>query len=228
MKRDRAGSLDVNLWKEARVPTCRNDSFSDTSYTEYEETWLDRFYEDEGNAWFCEIPDQYLMSDFNMNGLSEVIVNYDDAIDVLRGEADLSEFDNEEELEVSVKCLFYLIHQRYILTEDGLRRMYKKFKTGIYGTCPRKQCKKQHVIAAGSSSSLGQSRCCVFCPRCNDLYYAKEAAMEKVDGAAFGSTFGPLFFRRFQMFLPDEQEIEEPNLQIFGFNLHESRRRRVH
>lgn len=223
--RQRTGSLDVNLWKEARPHRSVYDSEDSGSYS-YEETWLERFYAQEENAWFCEISDKYLMSDFNLNGLSNIIEDYDDALAVIRGEADLDEF--QPDLEFSVNCLFYLIHQRYILTEEGLRKMYKKYKSGVYGSCPRTHCRKQTVIAAGASSSLGQTRCCVFCPLCNDLYYTKDKTMQEVDGAAFGSTFAPLFFRRFGMVLPEDQELEEPELQVFGFKVHNSKTRRVH
>jgi len=36
--------------------------------------------------------------------------------------------------------VYGIIHSRYVLTPEGLAKVFRKFLTGIYGTCPRAFC----------------------------------------------------------------------------------------
>lgn len=222
-KHRRAGSLDVRLWQSSLASTHPASSYS--SYSGYSETWLDRFLALPASRWFCTIPDEFLLNDNYMTGLSELVPRYELALSILRGlEDDVSAGD--EELANSLVSLFFLIHQRYIVTEPGLRAMYQKFQSGIFGHCPRRACAGQRVVAAGANDRPGHSFCCVFCPLCNEIYYVRDALMRDVDGSAFGTTFGPLFFRRFPGLSPLGPP-QRPEMRCMGFKIHESKLRKL-
>ena len=220
----RSASLDVRLWIRSRLAR-RNESSSYSTYSEYFETWMDKFFTKDMSTWFCHIPDEFLENDDNFEGLEGLFPKYQTALAILRGHKE-DTTDTDEELADSVLSLFFLIHQRHFLTKAGLMEMRQKYEAGVFGSCPRMECHGQYVIAAGANDAIGRSYCCIFCPLCKDIYYAKDKVMKQVDGAAFGTSFAPLFFRVFPELMP-EGPVEEPRLSIMGFKIHDSKKRSV-
>lgn len=218
----RSESLDVRLWAKSRLSPGRRPS-TYSSYSGYSDTWLDKFFATPASRWFCLVPDEFLLNDLHMTGLRESIPKYDLALAILRGiEDDVS--GSDAELTDSITRLFLMVHQRFVVTERGLRAMHEKFKAGVFGHCPRLGCHGQPVIAAGASDIPGQVCCCVFCPSCNEIYFTRDEIMHDIDGAAFGTTFGPLFFRRFPKLRPTEPP-EKPEMRVMGFKIHHSKLR---
>ncbi|CAO3624644.1 unnamed protein product [Mucor hiemalis] len=52
-------------------------------------------------------------------------------------------------LEPSAELLYGLIHQRYILTKQGMFQMYEKYEAGHFGKCPRFFCDDCHLLPCG-------------------------------------------------------------------------------
>jgi len=44
------------------------------------------------------------------------------------------------ELNQEASDLYSMIHSRYILSPRGLAKVYQKFLSGVFGTCPRALC----------------------------------------------------------------------------------------
>ena len=66
--------------------------------------------------------------------------------------------------------LYGLIHARFILTPRGVPLMLDKYHAGLFGSCPRFHCQRQHVLPVGLSERLHERHVMLFCPRCEDVY----------------------------------------------------------
>ena len=113
--------------------------------------------------------------------------------------------------------LYGLIHQRYILTKNGLLKMRVKYYYGMFGICPRVLCDKQEVVPVAVSEELSISRVKIFCPKCEDVYTPREKFVD-IDGAYFGKSFPFIFFQTFPELVPNEiKSVYIP--KIFGFKI---------
>ena len=113
--------------------------------------------------------------------------------------------------------LYGLIHQRYILTPEGLEKMKTKYLNGSFGICPRFLCNKQLVLPIGMSEELSISRVKIFCPKCEDVYVPRLKFVD-IDGAYFGKSFPNIFFQTFPELIPDEgKKLYVP--KIYGFKI---------
>ena len=125
---------------------------------------------------------EYNLSDsFNLFGLSEEVVEYEKTIRVLRGEKDSSNMEKES-------VLYFMIHQRYILTKQGLEAMGKIVTKGVFGGCVRVSCRGYPLLPIGSSIQPGITNAKLFCNCCKDVYESF-GDLAKIDGCAFGPTF---------------------------------------
>ena len=109
---------------------------------------------------------------------------------------------------------YEMIHNRYILTDDGLNEMKNKFISCAYGTCNNKQCKHFKLLPIGISNKPGRCNAKLYCQRCHTIYDWDCL----LDGCAFGTWFPHLFFLVFPDLLPSTQfnGLVKPN--IFGFS----------
>ena len=96
---------------------------------------------------------------------------------------------SNNELQIITENIYKLIHQRYILTQNGLQGIRRKFESAVFGYCPRFFCENQHLLPIGISSEIGKSKVCTWCPKCKDTYKTDI----DLDGAYFGPSF-PHFF----------------------------------
>ena len=99
--------------------------------------------------------------------------------------------------------LYGLIHQRYILTKNGLMKMKLKYHYLMFGICPRVLCDQQDVVPIAMSEELSVSRVKIFCPKCEDVYIPTSKFVD-IDGAYFGKSFPIIFFQTFPELVPDE------------------------
>lgn len=132
-------------------------------------------------------------------------------------EDDLSD-ETFVELNQEASDLYGLIHARYINSVNGLAKVYHKFLSSLYGTCPRALCDRQKVLPVGMSDTLKVSRFKVFCPRCEEVYIPKFKQVN-IDGAFFGTTFPHHFLKHYNkaIILPPKIYHYEPKIK--GFNI---------
>jgi len=200
--------------------------FHSNSSNEDSVSWPEQFVEKSGYNWLCVVSEDFLFDNFNMHGLSDLIQRYEESLAVIRDISSIDEIIDYHNLIQNVQDLYFLIHSRYILSENGLKKMREKYLEKVFGECPRKECGGQPVIATGSSNIPGRDSCCTYCPRCRDVYHTYSHNILSLDGSAFGISFGPLFFRVFQDLIPNSP-IKLHSFQIMGFHLHKSRWRSV-
>ncbi|CAJ0831591.1 708_t:CDS:2 [Entrophospora sp. SA101] len=182
-------------------------------------TWISWFCSLSGHEYFAEVAEEFIEDDFNLTGLNSMVPFYKEALEmILDVEPDSLRVPDVSIVETSAELLYGLIHQRYIITRQGLQQMARHF-----GTCPRVFCQTCPVIPCGRSDMPGVETVKLFCPNCLDLYNPLSSRFYNVDGAFFGTTFPHLLFQQYPDLIPNSQAIiYEP--KIFGFKVNERSR----
>ena len=217
-------TLKKSIIKDNECTNSSIDSYETNSNSDYE-SWIENYLTINNFNWLCKISDDFLFDNFNLFGLSKLFPKYEIALEIIR---DISSLDliqiNEKNLNLITQNLYFLIHQRFLQTEKGLNLIKEKFLNNIFGICPRLHCNGQKVIPIGTSDFPGRGSCCIYCPKCCDIYHITKEPINLIDGCAFGTSFGPLFFRIFPELIPkDNLIIHQPIL--YGFKLHQSKKR---
>jgi len=117
---------------------------------------------------------------------------------VLAEEEDSLKIPDVSIIESSAELLYGLVHQRYILTRQGLQAMAAK----SFGACPRVFCHATAVVPCGRSDQPGLDTVKLYCPNCGDLYAPPSSRFQGVDGAFFGTTFPHLFYQTYRDLFP--------------------------
>ncbi|KAI8876021.1 casein kinase II subunit beta [Backusella circina FSU 941] len=126
-------------------------------------------------------------------------------------------------IEPYAAMLYGLIHQRYLLTRNGLRAMAERYVNEQFGVCPRYYCYRCPVIPCGRFDESGHESIRLYCPSCRDLYYPPNPIFQNIDGSHFGTTYAHLMFETFtDLILKPKRHIYQP--RIFGFRVNEASR----
>eukprot|EP00002_Diphylleia_rotans_P000289 TRINITY_DN10151_c0_g2_i1.p1 TRINITY_DN10151_c0_g2~~TRINITY_DN10151_c0_g2_i1.p1 ORF type:complete len:336 (+),score=62.28 TRINITY_DN10151_c0_g2_i1:67-1074(+) len=194
-----------------------------------EESWIQSFLSMDGNEFFTEVSDDFLMDDFNLTGLNGIVPYFHQALDVLQ-EVDSQEplLTEEQQIALDQSCmeLYGMIHARYILTSRGLSAMCEKYQAGHFGYCPRVLCQNQHVLPVGISDSPRRDTVKLFCPRCEEVYNPPSRKHNRLDGAYFGTTFPHMFLLAYPELIP-LRAAQKYVPRMFGFKIHSSSRDRL-
>ncbi|KAL5488096.1 CKB1 [Sanghuangporus weigelae] len=167
-------------------------------------TWISWFCALPGHEYFCEVSEDFIEDDFNLTGINAMVPFWKEAMEMVL------DVEPEEDpripdvsiIEASAELLYGLVHQRYILTRQGLHAMAEKYEAGQFGTCPRVYCLACPVVPCGRSDLPGLDTVKLYCPNCNDIYTPPSSRYQGVDGAFFGTTFAHLFFQTYREFAP--------------------------
>jgi casein kinase II subunit beta len=136
-------------------------------------------------SWLVEIDDYFLQSSVSYYNLQKKVSHFSRAADVVRNDPmDISLLSRGQiaRLGQSAQRLYGLLHQRFIITDDGARKLQRKVTAGIYGVCPRAMCRGARLLPYGATIEPDQDRVKCWCPKCHDLY---ESASD-LDAAYFG------------------------------------------
>ncbi|OAG29124.1 casein kinase II subunit beta [Nematocida sp. ERTm5] len=188
-----------------------------SSSEEYDTTssdmdWIDRFVDGFTDQIILRVDQSFIDDPFNLFGISDIIKGYDKAIKAFRGE------DIYIPPEISVS-LYYMIHQRYILTKKGLDSMHTVISSGVYGKCPRVICNGYPFLPIGLSEVPHKSNVKLFCNNCKEIYEPRNE-LSQVDGCAFGSTFPNLFILMYKNLFPKKKQENQKYIpRIFGFKV---------
>jgi casein kinase II subunit beta len=200
---------------------------SDT--TEEYESWISEFCSLYGHDYLVEVSTEFIEDDFNLTGLSSMVPFYREALDVIL------DFEPENVVQVSdmpliqhsAELLYGLIHQRFIITKQGLAMMKDKYEKKQFGACPRYYCDGMPLLPVGRHDLPGQEAVRLFCPSCLDLYLPTSSRYLNNDGAFFGTTFPGLFLKMYPA-VESKTKLKAGNLannthelKVFGFKLNE-------
>ncbi|OBZ86156.1 putative casein kinase II subunit beta-2 [Choanephora cucurbitarum] len=187
-------------------------------------SWINWFCSRKRNKYYVEVAESFIEDPFNLIGLSMHISMYKETLEVILDlEPDDAMYNRVPDLsllEPSAELLYGLIHQRYILTKEGMLSMFEKYITGDFGKCPRVYCNDHYLLPCGQHDLPKQSSVRLYCPNCKDIYIPANPKHHSIDGAHFGTTFPHLFVQAF----PECIKYVEPSIympKIFGFRVSE-------
>lgn len=136
-------------------------------------------------------------------------------LDVEPDEESMSKIPDVSIIEPHAEMLYGLIHQRYILTKQGLQQMVlfffthcfdneskavietkmltsylpplqlEKYEAGHFGYCPRVYCGRCRVLPCGRYDVPNQESVRLFCPSCLDIYVPPSSRFMNIDGKSF-------------------------------------------
>ncbi|KAJ2652202.1 casein kinase 2 regulatory subunit [Coemansia sp. RSA 1287] len=204
-----------------RVRDCIVNELSSTdSDSEYCKYWVEWFTYAEGNEYFCDVDEEYILDRFNLTNLSNDVPNYLQALEMITDRLPEKALSNEEreQVERSARYLYGLIHARYIITTQGLKKMLDKFKRGDFGRCPRVYCHQNPLLPVGITDVPSQKGVKLYCCRCEDIYNPKSRRHNMIDGAFFGTSFPHMLLQVYPALKPAPSE-QRYVPRIFGFKL---------
>lgn len=187
-------------------------------------SWIDAFLQQKSNRYFIRVDDGYLNDPFNHHGLSKVIHNYRQTLDIVRNSTvpmDTKTKQLKKELDPNAQLLYALIHARYLMTQPALVEMYHRFVNGDFERCPRHACHGTVGLPFGTSTIPKESTLSLYCPTCLEAYKIKDPDIARVDGAAFGSEWVFMFKSSYpQVFRKSRPQ--KTDFRLFGFRIEHS------
>ncbi|KAF4687383.1 casein kinase 2 regulatory subunit [Perkinsus olseni] len=215
-----------------------SDEASDDLSEDEGVSWIEWFCRCKGNEYFVEVDEDYVLDDFNLTGLRDIVPYYDHALNVILDaedeELDSGQLDTSKEdaIESAAQMLYGLIHASGLSSPFGDvsllygwvvgSAMLDKYSAFTYGLCPNADCEeaKQPVLPYGNDRP-GQCGTKVYCPRCNEIYFPRSARLEVIDGAYFASSFCHMFLMAYPHLRPTSPAVPfEPT--VYGFKIHYS------
>merc|ERR1711939_485179 len=193
--------IEVPIEGEAEEEEYESSSQSGTDSL----TWISWYCSLPGHEFFAEVTEDFIEDDFNLTGLSQLVPFYKEALEMVldvEPEEESLKIPDMSIVESSAELLYGLIHQRYIITRQGLQQMVAKYEAAHFGSCPRVYCNQTKVLPSGRSDLPGVDGVKLFCPNCLDTYTPPSSRFNGVDGAFFGTTFPHLLFQQHPELVP--------------------------
>ncbi|EDR30156.1 casein kinase II beta chain, putative [Entamoeba dispar SAW760] len=115
------------------------------------------FLKEGKNKYYVRIDNSFIEDSFNYYGLENQVHGYKEAREYLLDKKKKSITQEDEFLYNGASILYGLIHARFIVIEEGLKKMKKKYKKQEFGICPRYYCNKAALLPFSPSDKLNES-----------------------------------------------------------------------
>ena len=121
------------------------------------EGWIQWFTQLEGHEYMVEVDLDYIRDPFNLTGLQQHYGKdkFKQCVKMILAPTGPNEDDLTDEAFMEynqdASDLYGLIHARFINTAAGMAKVYHKFLSSLYGSCPRALCDRQKVLPCGLS-----------------------------------------------------------------------------
>lgn len=186
---------------------------------EHSTIWIHQFLEFHPDHGLFVVPRDFLMDNFNLANLPETLGI---SSECFRSAWKTLLHEPYHESHEVVRNLFFLIHQRFILSPRGLHLASRRKS---FGRCPSPDC-GSHTVPIGHSNLPGKGVAFEYCGKCQKQWINWSWQNDPiVDGCAWGTTFAHLL--RLVYGLPktlseDCRHSKEPPYvpRIYGFKLH--------
>jgi casein kinase II subunit beta len=149
-------------------------------------------------SWLVDIDDYFLQSSVSYYDLNKKVSHCSRAAEIINGRsADNTAFTRSqiERFGTSVRRLYGLLHQRFVITEEGIQKLAAKVGNAVYGLCPRVACHQSKLIPVGSTIELDEDVVKLWCPKCHDIY---ESGSD-LDAAFFGPDLPVMYHKMLGM-----------------------------
>lgn len=118
--------------------------------------WISDFLCKPENAFMCVIDENFIRDEFNLFGLSELVPGFRVALRAVLGD---SLIRNHRSL-TGPELLYGLVHARFVMTEQGVQKMLKKYDAGCFGHCSRIACKRPANFLPVGNTTKAKSTIC--------------------------------------------------------------------
>ena len=187
-----------------------SNDFSSETEIEADSRWVASYLKLEGNKALVDIPRDYLSDKFNYYGLEKFMKNLENSFKAINSMV-------PARLQSDESRLYILIHQRYILTPQGLEKMFEKVGKKAYGICMRMGCEEIPLIPFRVSLTPKISPMKVYCYNCKNVYEPNVST--NLDGCAFGRYFAHIFELTYKKRLI-KSKFRQYEPRIHGFKIH--------
>ena len=178
-------------------------------------SWIDLFLKTQQGHLFVVISDDFIRQAASNPAISERFSNIQELLNLIL-EKDIEEI-TPDDVQKQAEVLYGLIHQKFLLTEEGRLSMIEKQKRGEFPKCPRVFCHDFTCVPYGSSNELKRDVVKLFCPNCTDVYNYDNNC--HIDGAYFGPDWVHYLMNEHPEVAPKEDpEAYIPH--VFGFNVY--------
>ncbi|EJW02988.1 hypothetical protein EDEG_02632 [Edhazardia aedis USNM 41457] len=150
-------------------------------------SWIDAVLAEKSNSFLLEIPRSFLREGFNMTNLHDKFADSKGTLNKILSYSTF--YENQEQTDAM--RMYIMLHQRYLLTPDGLKQINNEIRKKRYGVCKREQCNKNPLIPTGHSDNYSTKRVKLFCYKCYSFYRAPKDC--KISSTAFGANFCELY-----------------------------------
>lgn len=175
-------------------------------------SWVEKFLSQPEGQFFVKIDTDFITETATKKFISEKFQNTQEIVDYICS----NHKQTNPNLDQQARVLYGLVHQYYLLTDDGINQMIEKQKGGLFPKCPRTLCHSFTCVPVGSGTEL-KSQVRLFCPNCTDFYEFR--VPEGLDGAYFGPDWVHFMMNKF----PDVAPEEPPETfipRVFGYKVH--------
>ncbi|KAH0794422.1 Casein kinase II regulatory subunit family protein [Histomonas meleagridis] len=175
--------------------------------------WIEFFSQQKGD-FLVDIDTEFIKKE--AEEFRNKISDFDYALKVILSQ-NLNPDEHDKEMLAQAEILYGLIHQKYLLTEEGQKKMIEKFQNGVFPRCPRSFCHNKSCFPCGISCDIGVDKMKIFCPNCTDFYDYE--GVEDIDGAYFGDKWIHFLVHNHPEITPAEPpEVYVP--LVFGFQVY--------
>lgn len=188
------------------------DYLTSTDRSDASNVWLDEFLSSPENSALIKVPREFIEDRFNLIGISKDVPNADKALKVLKGEI-------SDKGTYSVETLYYMIHQRYIFTRQGLDEVFERVLHNDYGVCRNISCASTKLLPLGLTDLPGISRIKLYCHNCK-VIFQPQGSIENLDGCAFGRSFPHFLIMTYKSHFP-KSKYSKYVPRVFGFRIFE-------
>lgn len=187
-----------------------NNSKEYSSDNSIDENWTVLFLFDFSKPLLLHVDEAYINEPFNLYGIQDIVKDYDKCIKKI--------IEGTTKCKDTEKTVYYLIHQRYILTKIGLVQMAKNISDGVYGKCQRYRCRGSLLLPVGLSDLPHVSNTKLYCNQCKELYESSDE-LATIDGCAYGRSFMGIFMLMFEDMFVRKKEVAKYIPRVFGFKI---------
>lgn len=174
--------------------------------------WILNFMALKENRYLEIIEDSFLRDKFNLTGLSEKLLDFENSYSNILHSTNSDITTNEE-------STYLMIHQRYVFSRIGADSVLGRVMNKDYGTCQRYGCENISLIPSGLSCDYGIHKTMVYCYSCKNLFIPK-GCLRNIDGCAWGKGYANFLILTFPENFPKKKNfIYQPRL--FGFRIGE-------
>ena len=178
-------------------------------------SWIDLFLKTQQGHLFVYVNEDFIRENASNPVISGQFPDIQRILNLILSK-DIEEI-TPDELQKEAEIVYGIIHQKFLLTEQGRLLMIERQKSGNFPKCPRVFCRDFTCVPYGTTNELKKDAVKMFCPNCTDVYNYECSC--QIDGAYFGPDWVHYLMNEHPEVAPSEPP-ESYTPHVFGFNVY--------